>query len=153
MSLSVKSANLAMNSNRPYLLRAMYEWIADNGLTPYVMVNAESDLVRVPRQYVKDGKIVLNVSMRAVKALELGNDAVEFNARFDGVVSQIYLPMATIEAIYAFENGRGMVFSAENDADKDEEVSSAPESELKDANSAKKTGRPGLYLVKEEKEK
>jgi stringent starvation protein B len=97
------------SSTRPYLIRALYEWCSDNGLTPYVAVRVD-DTVRVPREYVKDGEIVLNISMDATSALKLGNDYIEFKARFAGVPRDIMIPVARVMAIYARENGQGMAF-------------------------------------------
>ncbi len=96
-------------STRPYLIRALYEWCTDNGLTPYVAVRVD-DTVRVPREYVKDGEIVLNISMDATSALKLGNDYIEFKARFAGVARDIMVPLGRVMAIYARENGQGMAF-------------------------------------------
>ena len=87
-------------STRPYLIRALYEWCTDNGLTPYVAVRVD-DTVRVPREYVKDGEIVLNISMDATSALKLGNDYIEFKARFAGVARDIMVPLNRVMAIYA----------------------------------------------------
>mgnify|MGYP001473500348 CR=1 FL=1 len=97
------------SSTRPYLIRALYEWCTDNGLTPYVAVRVD-DTVRVPREYVKDGEIVLNISMDATSALKLGNDYIEFKARFVGVARDIMIPLGRVMAIYARENGQGMAF-------------------------------------------
>ncbi|MFN4359424.1 MAG: ClpXP protease specificity-enhancing factor [Hylemonella sp.] len=97
------------SSTRPYLIRALYEWCTDNGLTPYVAVRVD-DSVRVPREYVKDGEIVLNISMDATSALKLGNDYIEFKARFAGVARDIMIPLGRVMAIYARENGQGMAF-------------------------------------------
>ena len=108
-----------MTSNRPYLIRAIYDWISDNDLTPYIMVNADFADVQVPLRYVADGKIVLNISARAVKLLDLGNVAIEFTARFDGVVQQVHVPIMAVDAIYSFENGRGMVFHEDDSGDDD----------------------------------
>jgi stringent starvation protein B len=102
-----------MTSNRPYLLRALYEWITDNGLTPHLLVNAELTEVEVPRQYVHEGRIVLNISATAVQGLRLGNDQIEFSARFGGMAYWIRLPPTAVMAIYARENGQGMVFAEE----------------------------------------
>ncbi len=103
-----------MTSNRPYLVRAMYDWICDNGLTPYLLVDAGQRGVRVPAHAVKDGQIVLNVAMRAVADLELGNDRVRFHARFGGVSQQVDVPVLAVLAIYAQENGQGMMFPSES---------------------------------------
>lgn len=105
----------ATTSTRPYLIRALYEWCTDNGLTPYVAVRVD-DSVRVPREYVKDGEIVLNISMDATSALKLGNDCIEFKARFAGVARDIMIPMGRVMAIYARENGQGMAFPLEDEA-------------------------------------
>ncbi|MEJ2762052.1 MAG: ClpXP protease specificity-enhancing factor [Gammaproteobacteria bacterium] len=109
-----------MTSNRPYILRALHEWIIDNGMTPYVLVNAEMPDVAVPEQYVQDGRVVLNVSPTAVKDLLMGNDFVTFSARFSGRPSAVVLPMKAILAIYAKENGKGMIFPEEEGADGEE---------------------------------
>lgn len=103
-----------MTSNRPYLLRAMYEWIADNGMTPYILVDANAPGVKVPKSAIKDGRVVLNVAARAVAQLELGADRVRFMARFSGVSQAVEAPIAAVLAIYAQENGQGMMFPAEN---------------------------------------
>jgi len=101
-------------STRPYLIRALYEWCTDNGLTPYVAVRVD-DTVRVPREYVKDGEIVLNISMDATSALKLGNDYIEFKARFAGVARDIMVPLNRVMAIYARESGQGMAFPLDED--------------------------------------
>ena len=97
------------SSTRPYLIRALYEWCTDNGLTPYVAVHVD-DTVQVPREYVKDGEIVLNISFDATSGLELGNEFVAFSARFAGKARDIVVPMDRVIAIYARENGQGMAF-------------------------------------------
>ena len=99
-----------MFSTRPYLLRAFYEWIVDNDCTPYIVVNALSPDVHVPEEFVESGQIVFNIDMRAVKYLDINNEAVTFEARFSGVVHQVYVPIEAVMAVYAKENGRGMVF-------------------------------------------
>ena len=96
-------------STRPYLIRALYEWCTDNGFTPYVAV-AVNDQVQVPREYVKNGEIVLNVSFDATTGLKLGNDFIEFKARFAGTAREIMVPVNQVMAIYARENGQGMAF-------------------------------------------
>lgn len=99
-----------MTSNRPYLLRAIYDWIVDNGLTPQVLVDAEYDQVAVPRQFVNDGRIVLNLSPSAVRNLVMGNDVVSFSARFGGQPFQVSIPPGAVRAVVARENGVGMSF-------------------------------------------
>ena len=100
---------LDSTSTRPYLIRALYEWCTDNGLTPYVAVSVD-DSVQVPREYVKDNEIVLNISFDATSSLKLGNDFIEFKARFAGSSRDIMVPIGRVIAIYARENGQGMAF-------------------------------------------
>ncbi len=101
------------SSNKPYLIRALYEWILDNQGTPHLIVNADFPGVQVPREHVQNGEIVLNISPSAVQGLSLENDEISFNARFSGVARVIRLPMASILAIIARENAQGMAFPAE----------------------------------------
>ncbi|TVL14448.1 stringent starvation protein B [Shewanella xiamenensis] len=115
----------ALTPNRPYLLRAYYDWLMDNQLTPHVVVDAFVKGTQVPQQYVKDGQIVLNIAAGAVGNLQIGNEFVEFNARFGGVPQQVLLPMASIVAIYARENGAGTVFDIEDAYLVEEEAESA----------------------------
>ena len=96
-------------STRPYLIRALYEWCTDNGFTPYVAVRVD-DSVQVPREFVHDGEIVLNISFDATSSLQLGNDFIEFKARFGGKPRDILVPVGRVIAIYARENGQGMAF-------------------------------------------
>lgn len=102
-----------MTSNRPYLLRAMYEWINDNGMTPYLLVNAAFQGVMVPPQAVKDGRVVLNIAARAVNQLSLGDAEVQFLARFGGVSQPVRVPLGAVLAIYAQESGQGMALPEE----------------------------------------
>ncbi|MBT5005873.1 MAG: ClpXP protease specificity-enhancing factor, partial [Halieaceae bacterium] len=94
-----------MTPSRPYIMRALYEWIVDNGCTPYILVDAAIDNVMVPEQYVKDDQIVLNISPTAVMELNISNDAVAFNGRFGGVATDIFVPVSAVIGIYARENG------------------------------------------------
>jgi stringent starvation protein B len=100
---------LESTSTRPYLIRALYDWCTDNGLTPYVAVLVD-DSVQVPREYVKNGEIVLNISFDATSSLKLGNEFIEFKARFAGTARDIMVPVNRVIAIYARENGQGMAF-------------------------------------------
>lgn len=109
-----------MTSTRPYLLRAIHEWIIDNGLTPYLLVDATYDKVEVPQEYVNDGKIILNISPNAENKLQLDNDWVSFSARFSGRSVEIFIPIAAALAIYAKENGKGMVFQPEENVSEPE---------------------------------
>jgi stringent starvation protein B len=98
-------------STRPYLIRALHEWCADNGFSPYIAVHVDAS-VQVPMEFVKNGEIVLNVSFDATSALRLGNEFIEFKARFGGVAREIVVPVTHVVAIYARENGQGMAFPA-----------------------------------------
>ena len=109
---------MSMTSTRPYLIRAFYDWIVDNHCTPHVVVNASVAGVEVPLEYVDGGQIVLNIAVTAVQGLRLGDQAIEFQARFGGQVRRVYAPVSSILAIDAKENGRGMVF-AEDETDED----------------------------------
>lgn len=100
--------NPAMTSQRPYLLRAIYEWIADNGMTPHVLVDAKRPGVSVPPSTVRDGQVVLNIADRAVGQLRMDNDMIVFNARFGGVSHAVFVPIDAVLAIYARETGMGM---------------------------------------------
>jgi len=111
---------MQMTPNRPYLLRAFYEWIVDNNCTPYLVVDATMPGVKVPLQHVKDGQIVLNISPGAIGNLLLGNDAVTFNARFSGNPFALYIPQRSVLAIYARENGAGTMFTPEEEWQEDE---------------------------------
>ena len=98
-----------MTSTRPYLIRAIYDWIVDNQQTPHLLVDAGSDQVKVPQQYVEDGMIALNVSLNAVRDLDIGTEFVNFSARFSGKSYDISVPVDAVQAIYARENGRGIL--------------------------------------------
>ena len=130
-----------MTPSRPYIMRALSEWIVDNGCTPYVLVDATRHNVLVPEQYVKDGQIVLNISPTAVMDLNISNDAVAFNGRFGGVATDIYVPVNAVIGIYARENGQGMVFEPEEEPDPSPPEGQPPEP-------AKPEGRPSLKIVK-----
>ncbi len=125
-----------MTSSRPYLIRALYEWIVDNDQTPHLLVDAQQEGVHVPSQHVQDGKIILNVAPEAVRDLLLGNDSIDFNARFNGQPTDLSFPISAVLAIYARENGQGMVFS-DDEGDTPPEAPEPPEN----------TGKPALKLV------
>lgn len=105
---------MTMTTSRPYLVRAIHEWILDNNLTPHLLVDIDGDRVKIPAQQGQNGKIVLNISPTAVEGLNLGNGAVSFRARFGGISTDVYVPLESVLAIYARENGRGMVFNEED---------------------------------------
>lgn len=98
-----------LTSTKPYMVRAIHEWCADNGLTPHLLVEVNAQ-TRVPMAYVKDGQIVLNINYSATKGLHIGTDAVTFSARFNGAPNELYVPMAAVRGIFARENGQGMFF-------------------------------------------
>lgn len=126
---------------KPYLVRALYDWIVDNDLTPYLMVDAERPEVVVPRQYVQDGKIILNLKPHAVSGLALGDRNIAFSARFGGTPVQIDIPLPAVLALYAKETGKGMVFDPEEESD----VTPPPEPSPP---SPPKTKAPFLKVVK-----
>lgn len=129
--------NDSMTSSRPYLLRSLNDWIVDNHLTPYIVCNAEIDGIVIPVQYVENGRIVLNISPFAVQELNIDNSLVTFSARFNGVCMDVQVPISGVLAIYAKENGQGMVF-VEDGGDK------PPPEDKPDA----KAKGPALKLVK-----
>ena len=106
-----------MTSSKPYLVRALYEWILDNDTTPYVLVDTGSDQVLIPDGIASDGKVVLNLSPAAIQNLEMTNEHISFSARFNGVAEELYCPISSLLAIYARENGEGMMFPAEESDD------------------------------------
>ncbi|MEN9897292.1 MAG: hypothetical protein RLZZ66_941 [Pseudomonadota bacterium] len=129
-----------MTHLKPYLIRAIYEWILDNEFTPHLLVDANHQDAMVPEQFVQDGQIVLNVRPAAIDALSLGNEAIEFNTRFNGKSTYIYVPIGAVMAIYAKENGKGMVFEvddSENDEPPPPVVEVAP-----------KKAKPNLRVIK-----
>ncbi|MDT8397161.1 MAG: ClpXP protease specificity-enhancing factor [Pseudomonadales bacterium] len=102
-----------MTSHRPYMVRALNEWILENNCTPYILVNAHHKDVQVPQNHVKDGQIILNISPMAVQGLSITNLGIEFNGRFGGIPTRVFVPCAAVLGIYAKENGQGMIFEAE----------------------------------------
>ncbi|PTQ89885.1 ClpXP protease specificity-enhancing factor [Agitococcus lubricus] len=152
-----------MTPSRPYLVRAMYEWLVDNNATPYLLLDATHPQVRVPIQHIKDGKIVLNIAPHAVKDFFVRNEDISFSARFGGVPMAIYAPMVAVLAVYARENGQGMFFDSHEEFEEVtesttttatptvtlESISSdtSPMSDV-EAERPKSTGRPSLTIVK-----
>jgi stringent starvation protein B len=132
-----------MTSSKPYLIRAIYDWLLDNELTPYLVVDVLDEAVQVPQEHVEDGRIILNISPKACRGLHLENDRIIFSARFSGIVKQIFVPPSSVQAIYAKENGRGMVFSEDEDTDDDPPKTAPPV-----IGKNKKKGRPTLKVVK-----
>lgn len=131
---------MEMTSNRPYLVRAFYEWLVDNDQTPYLLVEVSDSSVEVPQQFVEDGRITLNISPSAVRNLELGNEYISFNARFGGRPMNVLFPTSSVLGIYAKESGGGMLFPEEAT---DESGADESEPELDPPR-----GRPTLKVIK-----
>ena len=135
-------------STRPYLIRALYDWCSDNGFTPYVAVKVDGS-VQVPREYVQGGEIVLNVSMDATSALKLGNEFIEFKARFGGQARDISVPISRVMAIYARENGQGMAFPVSDEPSPEVKATAAsPEGDEPPPPPSSAGARPALKRVK-----
>ena len=126
-----------MTSSKPYLVRALYEWILDNATTPYILVDANGDRVQIPPGIASDGKVVLNLAPQAIQNLEMTNEFISFSARFSGVAEDIYCPMVSLMAIYARENGEGMMFPPEE-----------ADSESEDETEVTKPKGPTLKVIK-----
>ncbi len=101
----------AMSLSRPYLIRAIYQWVVDNGLTPYIVVDCTEEILDIPEQFIHDGQVILNISPNAVQNLEISNESIFFNARFSGIPRQLDISVLAVLAIYARENGQGIIFS------------------------------------------
>ncbi len=129
-----------MTSNRPYLLRALYEWIVDNKMTPHVLVEAGAEGVQVPDQAIQKGKVILNVDKAAVRELELGNEWLTFKARFSGAEHYVAVPIEAVLAIYSKENGQGMMFALEDET--------SPPTDPGPGDDKTPTRRPHLKIVK-----
>jgi stringent starvation protein B len=134
------------SSTTPYMLRALYEWCLDNGLTPHVLVRVD-DNTRVPSEFVKNGEIVLNISPTAARALTMDNDWVRFSARFGGVSREVIIPMQAVAGIFARENGQGMTFKQDGGSGVSEErkTTGAPQDET---DQPPPRGKPKLQVVK-----
>ncbi len=130
-------------STKPYLIRAIYEWCSDCGYTPYISVKVD-DNTRVPDEYVKDGEIILNISHDAAHHLTLGNEVIQFSARFAGVSREISIPLATVQGIFAKETARGMLFPAEVEQDASQEEAAGKEADESQSSS----GRPPARATK-----
>lgn len=137
-----------MKPSRPYLIRALYDWLLDSDLTPYLLVDATQDYVTVPQQFVQDGRIVLNVSPSAVRGLHVSDEAVSFNARFAGQPMDVYVPIPAVQAIYSSENGEGMAFGMEPGVDAFAELVEEVEAEVESRPEVEEKKRPALKVVK-----
>ena len=137
-------------SNRPYFVRAIYDWLTDNAQTPYLVVDAEYEDVYIPQYLVENGKIVLNISMSAVRELELGNEAVTFSARFNGRAMDIYIPIDAVLGLVSREHGDGMFFRAKEAETTEEDAPEdpPPATLAPEPNKLRKKGRPRLKIVK-----
>ena len=136
----------SMTSSRPYMIRAIYEWVVDNDCTPYILVNAMQEGVQVPQQFVQDGQIVLNISPSAVVGLDVGNDELGFRGRFGGVAQDVRVPTSAVLGIYARENGQGMLFDADDPVPPS--PSSPDDGDGVSNQKAAKPSRPSLKVVK-----
>lgn len=136
----------AMSSHRPYLLRALNEWIADNDMTPHLLVDATRPGVQVPAHAVNDGKVVLNIAARAVARLAIDNDSVSFTARFGGVSHAVFVPISAVLAIYARETGQGMALPEEGASSGPHDTPPSPETPPDDAGPAPRRGH--LRVIK-----
>jgi len=140
-----------MTSHRPYLLRALVQWINDNGLTPHILVDAGVPRVQVPASAIKDGRVVLNIADRAVRDLQIDNAAVNFSARFSGESFPVHVPIAAVLAVYARETGQGMALPDDMPGTEPEEQDDAAPDDSDtppDDTPPKPTGRPHLRVVK-----
>jgi len=142
---------MMMTSNQPYMLRAIHQWILDNDLTPHILVNAQVAGVEVPVQSVQNGQIVLNIAPHAISNIIMDNEAVSFSARFSGVVESLYIPVHAIRAIYASENGQGLVFpedEIEQDAEEELTVIENEDNSSAETDTAARTKPPFLKVIK-----
>ena len=141
---------MAMTSSRPYVVRALYEWIVENNCTPYILVNAFEEGVEVPQEHVRNGQIILNISPIAVSDLYLGNDSLNFEGRFGGIPKIVCVPMSAVCGIYAKENGQGMIFDPESAPPEPPEPGpTAPEKTITVGPSDQKGSlKPDLRIVK-----
>ena len=132
-----------LTSKRPYVLRAMHEWMTENGQTAHIVVDAELPEVVVPREHVQQGKIILNIGYSATRSLELGNEVISFGARFGGAPFEVTVPVEAVLGIYAKESGQGMIFSDEISDD-----TTAPVAQDEGTSRTSTTGKPDLRIIK-----
>lgn len=144
------SETTSITPTRPYMVRALYQWIEDNQLTPYLMVDATAENVQIPREHVQDGRIVLNIASRATGNMSMENDYIHFSARFGGVSQEIRVPMTSVLGIYAKENSQGMFFDPneyDNYQPEDDAIVSSQKSPTA-APKAKRDNKAGLKVLK-----
>jgi len=137
-----------MTSSKPYLIRAIYDWLVDNELTPYIVVDVTGDEkeIQVPEEHIENGRIILNISPKACRGLHLENDRIIFSARFSGEVKQLFVPPHAVQAIYAKENGRGMVFSDDEESGVTEPAQ--PTTSSSSTGGRRSQGKPTLKVIK-----
>ena len=133
-----------MTSSKPYMIRAIYEWIVDNHKIPYIVVNSNSDNIKIPMQYAENGRIILNISPNAAAKLQMDNDVITFSARFSGAPMNVVIPTSAVLAIYAKETGAGMVFEEEDDSS----GGNPPPPPTPPSSSPPPFGKPNIKLVK-----
>ena len=142
---------MTMSSSRPYIVRALYDWIIENDCTPYILVNAFGDDVEVPQEHVKDGQIILNISPSAVQSLFIRSEAIDFDGRFAGIPKRVYVPIAAVMGIYAKENGQGMIFDPDANIPKPPGPTGTDDPPQKKSADPKPSGqgkKPALRVVK-----
>ena len=139
----------SITPTRPYMVRAIYEWIEDNALTPYLMVDATAENLQIPTEHVQDGRIVLNIASRATGNMSMENEYIHFSARFGGVSQEIWVPLTAVIGIYAKENSQGMFFDpSEYENYQPEEDSVAPSKQSNTASKPKRDNKAGLKVLK-----
>ncbi|MCH7318023.1 ClpXP protease specificity-enhancing factor [Acinetobacter sp. ANC 5659] len=139
------SEQITFTPTRPYLARAIYEWICDNQLTPYLLVDATQPHTDVPLQFVKDGQIVLNLAPHAIHQLHMSNETITFSARFGGVAKEIYVPIRAVLGIYARENGQGLFFDASEYAEIEDSTAASIDETKQETEPTKK--KPSLRIL------
>ncbi|PIE47009.1 MAG: ClpXP protease specificity-enhancing factor [Gammaproteobacteria bacterium] len=137
-----------LSPTRPYMVRAIFQWIEDNHLTPYLMVDATHNQAKVPVEYIQDGRIVLNIASAAVGAMAMENDFISFKARFGGVSQEIWVPMQAVMGIYAKENSQGMFFDPNEYDNYQPTESSEVKSHSQNSNKPKRENKAGLKILK-----
>ena len=136
-----------VTSKRPYLIRAMHEWMTDNNLTPFIVIDAADEEVSIPEQYVSDGRVILNVSYSATRNLTVGDELISFETRFEGQARQLDIPTVAVLGIYAQESGQGMIFTEEElVSDSDESTDAGPDDDTPTDGGS--SSRPNLKVVK-----
>ena len=144
------SETISITPTRPYMVRALYQWIEDNALTPYLMVDATAKNVQIPTEHVQDGRIVLNIASRATGNMSMENDYIHFSARFGGVSQEIWIPLPAVMGIYAKENSQGMFFdpSEYDNYDPEEDSLATSKKSTSTETKPKRDNKAGLKVLK-----